>query len=277
MNSVTRYVELAHGISDGSLSFPTSVNAALKIQRQLDDPNCSGEQAARLIQGEPLLAAKVISTANSVAYNPLGREITDLRQAVSRLGFQTLRTLTLAVITRQMASTSSPESQRMVNQLWEHTAYVASLAHLLAKRVTRTDPEAALFLGIIHEIGGFYLLSQAARQPDLIPGSDDGWVDAGEIAVGRAILRQLNVPTPILEAVEVSWEGYLSMPPVTLGDTLLLADALAPVHSPLHEPGANSLSEEMRSQIDMIIGQETLSEILKEAVDEVRSLSEALN
>jgi len=48
----------------------------------------------------------------------------------------------------------------------EHTAHVASLAHVIARRVTRLDPETALFAGIIHEVGGFYLLSRVKDHPD---------------------------------------------------------------------------------------------------------------
>jgi HD-like signal output (HDOD) protein len=75
------------------------------------------EQAAKLIQAEPLLAARVIAMANSVSYNRSGREITDLKQAVSRMGFRTLKSLTMSVLTRQIAgSTTDPELKKMSQQ-----------------------------------------------------------------------------------------------------------------------------------------------------------------
>jgi len=276
MNLQERYDAIAAGINDGSLSFPTSVGIAQKIQRVLDDPDCSVDQATRLILAEPLLAAKTLKIANSVAYNPYGREITDLRAAVSRLGFGTLRTLAMATLTRQMAGGGNSKLQKEINQLWEHTAYVASLAHLLAKRVTRVDPEAALFAGIIHEIGGFYLLSLAEKEPELLDVANPSWLEFGEAAIGRAILRQLDVPASVAEAIEAYWDGYLAMPAGTLGDTVLLAEELAPLPSPLRHPFGRMEDPALAAQIDMIIGQEALSDVLKEAEEEVRSLTTAL-
>lgn len=276
MDLERRYESIAAAISDGSLSFPTSVGNALRIQQVLDDPECAIDQAARVIQGEPLLAARVVATANAVAYNPSGREITDLRTAVSRLGFRTLRSLTMAVLTRQMAGNPSGETLKQIGQLWEHTAYVASIAHLLARRVTHVDPEAALFAGIVHEVGGFYLLSLVGSAPELLAGDHLAWLEGGESVVGRAILGKIGVPANILEAISAYWEGYLAIPPVSLADTLLLAKQLAPVPSPLRQCTAGGEAATLTAQIDMIVGEDQLSTILQEAHEEVSSLMAAL-
>jgi len=87
----------------GELTFPTSVDIALRVQLALDDPDCSLDQAARLIQAEPLLSARVVAMANSAVYNRPGRSVADVKSAVQRLGFRTVRSLAAAVITRQMA------------------------------------------------------------------------------------------------------------------------------------------------------------------------------
>lgn len=275
MDLENRYQSIAASISDGSLSFPTSIGNALKIQQILDDPDCALDQAARLIQGEPLLAARVVATANSVAYNRSGREITDLRTAVSRLGFRTLRSLTMAVLTRQMAGNPSGATQKLIGQLWTHTAYVAAIAHLLARRVTHVDPEAALFAGVVHEVGGFYLLSLASQSPELIGDDHLLWLESGEALIGRAVLEKIGVPANILEAIAGYWEGYLAIPPVSLADTLLLAKQLAPVPSPLRQL-ENSEAPALSAQIDMIVGEDMLSSILQDAHEEVSSLMQAL-
>jgi hypothetical protein len=65
------------------------------------------------------------------------------------------------------------------------------------------------------------------------------------------------------------------MPPTTLGDILLLADELAPVESPLRDlDGAPR--EGMAASIDLLLGEETLKEIMRESADQVRSLTDAL-
>lgn len=266
----------------GEIHFPTNTQVTLKVRQALDDPDCHLEAAGKLIQADPLLAAQVVAMANSVAFNPSGREITEVRTAASRLGFQTLRTLVMAQVTRQMAGgASSPEQQRMTTQLWSHSAHVAALARVIARRVSGQNPDTAMFAGLVHEIGGFYLLSRSSQYPCLLdarpasaPGDGDAEVDriAVENALGLAVLRQLAVPAALIEAVEHYAQGYLSMPPKSLGDTLLLADYLAPVASPL-------LPAEMNQDdatLDFADGKVTLSQVLAESAEEVDSLIAAL-
>jgi hypothetical protein len=45
---------IARDAASGELSFPTHAQLALKIKTALDDPDCSVDQAARLIQADPL-------------------------------------------------------------------------------------------------------------------------------------------------------------------------------------------------------------------------------
>ena len=277
MDKRETFKAIATQVAQGELAFPTGAQVALKVRQTLDDPDCHVDAAAKLIQAEPLLAARVIAIANSVVYNRSGQEITDVRVAVSRLGFSTVRSLAMALVTRQMAGKSTePKHQELVNKLWEHTAHVASLAHAIARHVTHQDPEAALFAGIIHEIGGFYMLSRAGDFPSLLDGDFTDWLEQGEVEVGRAVLNKLSVPESVATAIEAYWDGFLAMPPVTLADTLLLAEELAPVPSPLHYLDDRDAGEGMTASIEMVIGEETLTLILKESAEEVSSLTKAL-
>lgn len=271
------FQDIARGIADTNLAFPTSARVTMRLREALSNPDCHVDAAARLLQAEPVLAARVVAMANSIAYNPYGREVSDLRSAVSRLGFSTLRSLCMAQLTRQLAGASlSADLQPLADLLWEHTAHVASLARVLARRVTSVDPEAALFAGIVHEVAGFYLLSFGGRYPDLIDDDCQAWVEGGERCVGEALLAVLDIPQNIRDALAIYWDGYLGMPPTGLGDTLLLAEELVPVASPLHRLRDERRGERGSAEIDMLIGERMLTEILAESAEEVASLSLAL-
>ena len=284
MNRSATLKRLAAQAAHGELAFPTAAAVLLRVRQVIDDPDCKIETAARLIQAEPLLAAKVVAVANSVAYNRSGRAVTDVRSAVNLLGFRTVRTLATGMVARQMAGApASPAEQRLATQLWEHSAHVAATAQLLARTVTRQDPESALFAGMVHEIGGFYLLSRVKDFPGLLDGDLADWAgdDEEEIEtspekeIGHAVLKALSAPEPVVAAIEVLWHGYLCFPPTTLGDTLLLADQLVPVPSPLFQtPAANHI--ELTAKIELVVGQETLSDILRQSAAEVQSLTAAL-
>lgn len=260
----------------GELAFPTSVHATLTLQRALGQPDCHIDAAARLVQAEPLLAARTVAIANSVAYNRTGNDVTNVRAAVQRVGFRTLGALAAAVAVRQLASEiRDPGLRQKADALWAHSAHVAALAQVIARRVSFVDPETALFAGIVHEVGGFYLLSRAESMPGLLDDNLDAWLDHGEAAIGRGVLHKLGVPGPVMDAIEAMWKGIRALPPETLGDTLLLANDLAPFPSPLFTP-PGATTQNAAATIDFVIGAGTLQQVLEESGEEVKSLSSAL-
>lgn len=276
MDRLEAFRSIAAEASRGDLVFPTNVNASLKIQQVLNDPDCHLDAASKLVMTEPLLSARTVAIANSVAYNRSGNTITSVNMAVMRLGFRTLRSLVAAVVVRQLGNKpANPALRKMADQLWQHTAHVAALAHVIARKVTHVDPETAMFAGIVHEVGGFYVLSRADEFPGLLDGDPEDWAEYGEKLIGRGVLKKLAIPEPVSEAVEALWYGFRAMPPVTLGDTLLLANDLAPIPSPLHAR-AGATTEEAAGTIDFAVGEGTLSSILEESAEEVETLTSAL-
>lgn len=275
---------LAAEVGQGKLVFPTSANAAMNIKRKLEDPDCSLDSVTRLIQAEPLLSTKVVAVANSAVFNHSGRRITDVRLAITLLGMRTVRNLATAVVVQQFSGSQS--NKELVAQLWKHSAHVAALAQVIARRITHQDPDTAMFAGMIHEISWFYLLAREKYYPGLVDGNmANSWIDDEdfeddselecEIKIGTAILNALSVPEPVKEGIICLWEGYLAFPPTTLGDTLLFADQLTPVKSPFILPSSQT-GEDIIANIDVLADQETLSAILKDSENEVKSLTEAL-
>jgi HD-like signal output (HDOD) protein len=286
---------IATEIGQGEITFPTTAQMALRIRHALYDPDCAIGTAARLIQAEPLLAARIVALANSALYGSQGRVITDLPAAVTRVGFSVVRSLATALVIRQMAAApANPAHRGLAGMLWDHSTHVAALACVLARRATRQDPDTAMFAGLVHEVGGFYLISRAGDFPGILgAGLAHDWLDDGfdeadrtdgnrygthrtfESQIGRAILDALGVPAPVVEAIETLWRGYLTLPPETLGDTLLLAEQLVPVPSPLDRPQEDD-GLHARAIMDLTFGDATLSEILEEAAADVDALAAIL-
>jgi hypothetical protein len=77
------------------------------------------------------------------------------------------------------------------------------------------------------------------------------------------------------EALETLWDGYLSIPPETLGDTLLLADRLASVRSPFDDTFGFS-TEAIGADLDVAFGNDTLKEILQDFAVKVEALARIL-
>ena len=276
MNKLQAFGLIAAQASRGELVFPTSVNAALALQMALADPDCPIEDAVRLTLAEPLLAARTVALANSVVFSRGGGPVTGVRAAIMRMGFRNLHALVASVVVRTFGSKIiDPVLRSKALRLWEHTAHVAALAHVIARRVTCIDADTAMFAGIVHEVGGFYLLSRADEFPGLLDHDPQNWSEAAEEVIRRAVMEKLLIPAPVAEAVEGLRDGLLAIPPESLLDTLLLAKQLAPVTSPLDFNPLEMLTPS-DSVIDFVIDDATLQSILAESADEVRSMSAAL-
>jgi hypothetical protein len=276
MDVRTALETIAADAARGDIVFTTHSEIALRVQRMLDDPDCAIDTLGKLISAEPIISSRVLSIANSIPYTPGGRVITDLKPAISRLGFAAMRALAASIIVRQMREMSHSEEHRVLAaKLWEHTAHVAALARVIAKRVTQQNPDTAFFAGIVHEVGCFYLIARASAFPGLLTCDLAPWHEEGEAIVGRTVLRALEVPAYILDAMETLWSGYLAMPPTSLGGTLLLADQLSPIESPLDALVGMS-RKGMTVELDLLIDDETLTSILAESAEEVDSLCTAL-
>jgi HD-like signal output (HDOD) protein len=270
--------KLADAAGNGELVFSTHAQVALQVRLALDDPEIHLAKAAKLVQAEPMLAAKVVGMANSVAYNRSGSAISDVRSAVMRLGLPLIRGLSTALIMRQFATAQSAQQASLAARLWEHSAHVAALCHVLARRVSRQNPEMAMFAGIVHEVGGFYLISRASDCPDLLDeGIEEAWRSGGEARIGQAVLGGLLVPDEIAAAVRAQWAGSFTIPPKNLADTLYLANCLTPIANPLQQPSAEMERSALLALSTQVMADRTLAQILEESGEELNALAASLS
>lgn len=277
MNRLEAFGYIAAQAARGEITLPTSVNAALRLQLALDNPDCHIEDAIKLVLGEPQLAARTVALANSAAFaRDSDSTVTNVRAAVMRVGYRSLQTLVASLVVRQFgARIVDPGLRAKAEQLWEHTAHVAALAQVMAKRVTFVNPDTAMFAAIVHEVGGFYLLSRADEFPGLLDEDPEKWAELCEEVVSREVLKKLSVPPVVSDAILALRDAWLTMPPSTLLDTLLLANLFAPVPSPLGSKQA-PMPDHSDSVLDFVIDNETLQSILQESADDVKSMSAAL-
>lgn len=258
----------------GELVFPTNMAAALRLQRALDDPDCHMATIAERVVAEPLIAARVVAIANSVAFTRFGGHVENVRTAVLQLGLVSLRALVGLIVVRQLAEEiADPALKRQAAELWSHSAQVAVLAKVLAREFTNLDPESALFAGIVHEIDGFYLLTRATELPNLLRDAAASG-QATRATLAGCILHTLKVPKPIAAAVESLYVTLPALPPLTAGDVLSLANQLAANPSPL--AGWDGSDVAKGEATDFRVGDKTLQEVMAAHADEIEATTAAL-
>jgi hypothetical protein len=277
MNKLEAFGHIAALAIRGDLVFPTSVNAALRVQLALDDPDCPMEEAIKLVLAEPQLAARTVALSNSAMFSRAGGSpVTNVRAAIMRVGYQNLFALAAAMVVRAFgAKIMDPELRTKAEQLWDHTIQVACLSRIIAREVTGVNVDTALFAAIVHEVGGFYLLSRADEFPGLLEPDPENWQPASEEIITREVIHKLGIPEAVASAIEGLRGGFISIPPESLMDTLLLANHFSPVPSPLASPERDAAPHE-ESVLDLFIDNEKLERMLAESADDAASMSAAL-
>ncbi|MBA5636345.1 HDOD domain-containing protein [Duganella sp. LX20W] len=274
MEKLRDFAQIVSQAERGELVFPTSVNAALRLQLALADPDCATDDVVRKVLAEPQLAARTVALSNSAVFNRRGPLVTGVRTAVLRVGYRNLYTMAAAMVVRQFGSRiRDPQLRAMAGQLWRHTAHVAALAHVLARHVTAVDADTALFAGIVHEAGGFYLLSRADELPGLLDDPAE-WMGAAREIITREMMRKLAIPEPVALAIVALRGATLTPPPAGLRDTLLLAKRLAPVASPLALPVDATGTDQALE--DYVRDNARLDDVLRQSAADADSMSAAL-
>src|ERR1700674_3915403 len=69
---------LAMEVSKGTVDLPCFPDVVVRIRHALADPNSTLEKTVSIVGNEPRLAARLVQTANSAAFNTSGKPLTDL-------------------------------------------------------------------------------------------------------------------------------------------------------------------------------------------------------
>jgi HD-like signal output (HDOD) protein len=265
-------------LASEKIDLPSYPEVAARARKALANEFVEIEDVVRIISAEPALAARLLQLANSAALNSSGKRIADLRQALSRIGFNMARSATIAFAMSQLRRAESYRGlEQPLDELWENSAHIAAVSHVIAKRFTRVNSDTALLAGLLGGIGKLYLLTRAARFPAVLADATTYQRIVADLhgRISQAILRNWEIAEEVVEAVlacenhDREHEGATD-----LTDVLAVGGALAAL-------GPNPVAEQMlflgipaarRMKLDAA----ACVAALKESHDEIVSLRQAL-
>lgn len=269
--------DVARDLSGDKVAFPTFLDITFQVRTALRNPNLSVEQLARLVGAEPLMSARIISMANSVAMNPTGRAVADVKTAISRVGMEAVRTVSFAVAMEQLLRSRNMQPfEALSHRLWEHTVHVAALCRVLAGQVARINPDEAMFAGLVHDIGVFYLLSRAASFPELIADKVElfSLLEQWHDSIGHALLAALGQSEDVLCAVQEHEMARELREIRTLSDVLYVANRIANTVCAWRDPEVGTPVDV--SALAALFDAEALQAVLQASEEQVASLKAAL-
>ncbi|MBM5575499.1 HDOD domain-containing protein [Deefgea sp. CFH1-16] len=217
---------------DGNTIFPVCFDISIQIGAAMKDPNASMQKIASEVEKDPLITTKLLKLANSASYNPSGRAIVNIENAVIRLGMGVARSAALACAMDQLSRSAQLAPFEAQSRLWwQHSLKTAAIARVLCKHLApRLNPEVAFLAGLVHDLGAFFMLDRAGRNPELLerPKTVEYLVAQWHDSIGTVLLDTLSLPEEIIEAVR---DIDLPRPPTTqlrrLTDVIYVANLFA--------------------------------------------------
>lgn len=239
------------------------------------------QEAARIVQAEPVLAGKIIEVVNSPLFRT-AQPIASCLQAMTMLGVTTSLNLITGLYLSNLYVARKAAVRSRMQSLWRQSVYVSALASALAAKTSRIPPEQALLAGLLSHIGTLPFLQFL----------DVSTEDAGSESDVTAALNAVNGPVGYHLLTNWGLPDDIALAPTYVDDwfhddgkgTLSLADIviLANWHSRLGKPDFLSVppitSLPAYAKMDQgELGPEMSLAVLSDAKDEVRDLCRLLS
>jgi len=208
---------------------PTIPSTLLQIWQLVDDPSSSAGDLERVITMDQALSAKLIRLVNS-PYHGLREPVNATRQAITLLGFKTVKNLSVCASVVSACIPGKQEKGELdLSSLWRHAICTGVAADLIAGSTGAAEPGDAFTAGILHDIGKFALNVVMTRE------------------YGRAVHHAHDKNISIREAER----DVIGIDHTQAGEELarqwgfpaLLTDAIAHHHDPLPADGDLNLVE----------------------------------
>ena len=127
-------------------------SVAIKLLNLTNDDNARIENLSRIIETEPVLAAKILQQVNSAVY-AMPLKITSINRAVTMLGFSAVRQLAINLLFYNKLTYQNSTQSFDLLFFWQHCLYVASLSKRIAIAFKHPDPDLVYTGGLLHDIG----------------------------------------------------------------------------------------------------------------------------
>ena len=188
-------------LASPSFRAPTLPAVALEVMQLASRPNVQFGEVVEVLEKDPVLAARVLSIAQSAFYASRS-PVMSLHQATIRLGLKSLRDLVLEAALH-LKIFRVPGYDEVMARLYRHSTAVAHVSRAICRR-TLVNAEYAFLCGLLHDVGFAAGLLVIIDRPDwkgLPLGTIMPVLDAVHVDASGLLARQWKLPAPIQQLV----------------------------------------------------------------------------
>ncbi len=130
------------------MAFPFSI---AKIVLLTGSEKSSAAELANVIRSDASIATSIIKLSNSVFFASRNREISDVLDAIVRIGFDQTKKVALGLSVMQLLDKDEKNFGFNRQQFWYHSLATALISEKLAKAISHPDSSLAFLCGLLHD------------------------------------------------------------------------------------------------------------------------------
>lgn len=195
---------LAEDLNSNNIKLASFPEVVIRIRTALDDPETTSKDVENILMMEPVLASRLLILANSSFHNAAGIKVESLHAAVSRVGFEPVRTAAIAFAVEQLyESENLGPLKDELRGVWSSGLNLAALADSIARECTTLDPDSAFIGGLLNQIGVLYLFSKYQKFPTLLEDTESrqNLIEEWAASVGESIVANWGFSEAIQHSV----------------------------------------------------------------------------
>lgn len=137
----------------GNKQLPTLPVLLIEINRMLENPFTSNKKISTLLMKDQAMVAKILKLSNSAIYSKR-QEITNLANAITFLGTQTIRNLILQITMVRMFPIEGDDIPEFsADTFWEHSLGTAYFTNTLAEKLNLPPSDDYYVSALLHDLG----------------------------------------------------------------------------------------------------------------------------
>lgn len=147
---------IRHAIESGRAPSPPQV--LLRLLQMVDDDGTTMAELARLVEQDPGLCTRVLTSANSPAIRR-GNRFRSIESCLIALGTRLVRSIATCLSVQSLFDERAATRTVDLSAFWTHSLLVAELSRSLAGAFGYHRPDEAYLAGLLHDVGELILLS----------------------------------------------------------------------------------------------------------------------
>jgi len=181
------FLDIYQQVESDTLRLPPLPEVAMRMQRIRGDEDI--HTISKIISADPVVTVILIRVANSPFYMR-AQPVQSVEQALSVLGLVRAKSYILSYALGSLHQSKSAHISSQLHKIWEHCVEVGSIAHALASRHKQFEPDHAMLLGLVHDLGVLPILYYADMNHITDARQVEKWVDELHGSVGKVIMSK---------------------------------------------------------------------------------------